>query len=115
MLGALLLTRGAGTTVSALGVVTGIFIHPDGTPVNGFAQFKLSADYVSTAACFAPTVISFPVKSGTLTASVVFNDVLLPSGSMYQITVKERGLQQVWGGRYRLVSGSANLNLLVPN
>lgn len=114
MLAGLLLTRGPGTIVPALGVVTGFFIQPDGTPVNGFAQFKLSSDYVSTAACFAPTVIAFPVTSGTLSASVVFNDVLSPTGSKYQITVKDRGVGQVWGGNYTLASGTANLNLLVP-
>ena len=115
MLGGLILTLGqAGTTVPALGLVTGLFLHADGTPVNGSAQFKLSADFVSNAACFAPTVINFPVTSGSMTASVVFNDRLLPSGSMYQITVKEVGRGQVWNGKYSLVSGTANLTLIVP-
>lgn len=115
MLGGLILTLGRpGTPTPALGLVTGFFIRADGKPVNGSAQFKLSADYVSSVACFAPTVVSFPVTSGSLTASVIFNDMLSPSGSTYQITVKDLGHGQVWGGNYSLLSGTVNLTLVVP-
>jgi hypothetical protein len=113
MLDALLLTRGPGSPIT-LGLVTGLFIYPNGSPVTGSAQFKLSADFACATACYGPTVVSFPVTAGTLSCSVIFNDVLSPTGSTYQITVKDTGFGQVWGGNYRLVSGTANLNLLAP-
>lgn len=97
-----------------MGLVTGYFITPDGTPVTGTAQFKLSKDCNFASACVAPTLISYPVNAGSLSCSAVFNDVLTPTASTYQITVRDMGWGQVWGGNYSLVSGTANLNLLVP-
>jgi hypothetical protein len=96
-----------------MGLVTGYFLTPDGTPVSGNAQFQLSTDCIHSA-CVAPTVIGFPVRSGSLSCTVQFNDVLTPTTSTYYITVKDLGFGQVWGGNYKLVSGTANLNLLVP-
>jgi hypothetical protein len=97
-----------------MGLVTGYFLTPDGTPVSGQAQFQLSKDCIRTAACVAPTVIGFPVQSGSLSCSVQFNDILTPTTASYYITVKDLNWGQVWGGNYKLLSGTANLNLLVP-
>jgi hypothetical protein len=98
-----------------MGLVTGYFLTPDGTPVSGTAQFQLSKDCIyPVSACVAPTVINFPVLGGTLSCSAVFNDVMTPTTSAYYITVKDSGWGQVWGGNYSLVSGTANLNLLAP-
>lgn len=118
----LVVTNGKITVVSGnpapppgLGIVTGTFKTPDGTPVNGYAQFKLSHEGTDlTIACFSSQVVKFPVVGGSLTASVIFNDVLAPGGSAYHVTVKDNGWGQVWNGAYSLTSGTANLNTLLP-
>ena len=106
-----------GTPTNPIGIVTGTFQRPDGTPVNGLAQFSLSGDGTAlTTACYVPITVKFPVVAGTLSCSVVFNDQLIPTGSTYQITVKDGyGMGgQIWGGKYQLIGGTANLNTLVP-
>ena len=118
----LVVASGALTIIPAapetgLGLVIGTFQKVDGTPINGYAQFQLSAEgRVFNTACFAPTTVNFPVAAGSLAATVVFNDQLLPGGSTYQISVKDwNGLGgQVWSGKYSLTAGTASINVMVP-
>lgn len=100
--------------MSALGTVTGYFTAPNGTPVTGFAQFFLSGDSISSTTCCVPVVTTFPVTSGSLSATVMFNDQLTPTGTTYQISVRAKSGQQVFTGKYSLESGTANLNTLIP-
>src|SRR3974377_1462106 len=104
-----------------MGVVTGIFEFPDGSPVqNGSYQFKLSGDSINiaTAACVAPVLITGALNAGgTLSTTLLFNDVLdtnLGFTTFYQLTVKDQGGGQVWNENYQFSGTAANLNTIPP-
>lgn len=104
-----------------MGVVSGVFQNPDGTPVNsGRYQWKLSSDAicVSTPSCNVPTLISGLLDStGSMSAAFIFNDDLITnSGAVtnYQLTIKDLGGAQIWNEVYYLTGTAADLTLLPP-
>ena len=103
-----------------MGVVTGVFIYPNGSPVaNGLYQWKLNVDAVELGtACVAPVLISGNLdSSGNMTATFLFNDILGTAGgttTTYQLTVKDNHGSQVWNENYYLTGTAANVNLVLP-
>lgn len=99
-----------------MGVVTGNFMRVDGTGINGNCQFALSSEALaSSVACIAARTVSFPISAGSMTATVQFNDALLPATTSYQISVKETRGGQVWNGNYTFTGTAvANLNVILP-
>ena len=101
-----------------MGVATGTFTLPNGSPVaNGLYQWKLSQDTICTvtSACICPPLFYGNLDTnGNMTATFLFNDVLTPSGSTYQLTVKGNAGQQVWNEIYYLTGTAANLNNIPP-
>lgn len=105
-----------------MGVVTGTFQYPNGSPVaNGLAQFKLSSDAIEfsgTSACIVPPIIKSNLDAnGNVTATFAFNDVLSTTAgavTTYQLTVKDNGGGQVWNENYYFTGTAANLNLIPP-
>jgi hypothetical protein len=83
--------------------------------VNGSVKFELSNEGNNgVSACFVPVPVSFPVTSGTLTAVIVFNDKIVPTGSTYQISVKDLKGHQLFNGIYTLVGSFVNLTGIPP-
>jgi hypothetical protein len=103
-----------------MGVATGTFVLPNGSPVaNGAYQWKLSSDAIlSGTSCNAPRLFGGHLDTnGNLTATFNFNDVLLTSSgtsTTYQLTVKDVGGGQVWNETYYLTGTAANINLVAP-
>lgn len=103
-----------------MGVATGTFQYPNGSPVaNGQYQFKLSQDAInSPTTCVSPVLIRGNLDAnGNLTATFLFNDVLSTSAGLttyYQLTVKGVNGGQVWNENYQLTGTAANLNTIPP-
>jgi hypothetical protein len=102
-----------------MGVATGVFTLPNGSPVaNGLWQFKLCGDAIQySVACVCPVLFFGNLDpNGTLTATFLFNDVLsIAAGSTcYQLTVKSNAGAQVWNEMYYLSGTVANLNTMAP-
>lgn len=103
-----------------MGVVTGTFQLPNGSPVaNGLYQWKLSGDAVLlSSAANVPRLFGGSLDSnGNMTATFNFNDVLQTSSgssTTYQLTIKDSGQGQVWNESYYLTGTAANLNLVLP-
>jgi hypothetical protein len=104
-----------------MGVCTGTFQQPNGSPVaNGLYQFKLSGDAIlSATACICPPVFFGNLDAnGNMTATFLFNDVLLTSAgstTCYQLTIKTNGGGQVWNECYFLTGTAANLTTYPPS
>jgi hypothetical protein len=104
-----------------MGVVTGTFVLPNGSPVaNGAYQWKLSGDAIQFAvpSCDVPRLFSGSLDTnGNMTATFAFNDALSTSAGLtttYQLTIKDSGGGQVWNESYYLTGTAANLNLIPP-
>jgi hypothetical protein len=103
-----------------MGVVTGVFELPNGSPVaSGLYQWKLSSDAVELGiGCFAPMLITGLLDvNGNMTATFIFNDKLVTAAgtnTTYQLTVKDLGGRQVWNENYFLTGTAANLNTVLP-
>jgi hypothetical protein len=104
-----------------MGVVTGTFLYPNGSPVaSGLFQWKLSSDAIqsTTANCIAPPLILGNLDpTGHMTATFVFNDDLFTTfgaNTTYQLTVKDLHGGQVWNESYYLTGSAINLNLYPP-
>jgi hypothetical protein len=101
--------------------ITGTFLKPDGTAVaNGRLVLRLpyAATVIATAQV-APTLLSFTLDaSGTLGAGVQIyaNDELTPSGTYYNMSVRDVNDVSVSREARVQLSGSSpiNLNLAVP-
>lgn len=104
-----------------MGVATGTFVYPNGSPVaNGIYQWKLSSDAIEqSVACIAPSLFSGQLDTnGNMSVTFLFNDVLSTScgaSTNYQLTVKGQGGGQVWNEMYFLTGTAANLNSLLPS
>ena len=104
-----------------MGVVTGTFQYPNGSPVaNGLYQWKLSGDAIEPGtACVAPILFSGQLDTnGNMTSTFAFNDVLSTAcgpSTNYQFTVKAPGGGQVWNEVYYLTGTAANLNSILPS
>jgi hypothetical protein len=103
-----------------MGVCTGTFQLPNGSAVaNGLYQWKLSQDALEmSVACICPPLFTGQLDTnGNLTATFLFNDVLLTSGgstTTYQLTLKSSGGGQVWNEQYYLTGTAVNLNTYPP-
>lgn len=105
-----------------MGVVTGVFQYPNGSPVaNASYQWKLSSDaieFTGTSACVCPPIVNGSLDAnGNMTSTFAFNDVLSTSAGLatyYQLTVKAQNGGQVWNEYYFLTGTAANLNLIPP-
>ena len=104
-----------------MGVATGVFQYPNGSPVaSGLYQWKLSSDaiQISTPSCNVPVLINGNLSSGgSMSAVFVFNDDLQTTAgasTTYQLTVKDLHGGQVWNESYYLTGTAANINLLPP-
>jgi hypothetical protein len=104
-----------------MGVATGVFQLPNGSPVaNGLYQWKLCGDaiaYSVTSVCVCPVLFSGNLDSnGNMTATFLFNDVLsiAVGNTCYQLTVKALGGGQVWNENYYLTGTAANINTFPP-
>jgi|SRR5580704_11465869 hypothetical protein len=96
-----------------MGVVTGVFQMPNGSPVaSGLYQWKLSQDTIElSVACICPSLFTgYLDTSGNLTATFLFNDAMLPNPTTYQLTIKAQGGAQVWNAVYNLTGTAVNLN-----
>src|ERR1700679_826994 len=104
-----------------MGVATGTFTYPNGSPVaNGLYQWKLSSDSIEySVACVCPILFSGQLDTnGNMTATFLFSDVLSTAcgaSTNYQLTVKGPGGGQVWNEMYYLTGTAANLNVLLPS
>ena len=100
-----------------MGVATGTFTYPNGSPIaSGLYQFKLSAPALFSNACNVPVLFTGLLDtSGHMTATFNFNDVLTPTTTSYQLTVKDIHGGQVWNGIYTLTGTAANINIIVPS
>jgi hypothetical protein len=104
-----------------MGVATGQFVLPNGSPVgNGAYQWKLSGDAIQFAipSCDAPRLFGGNLDAnGNMTATFAFNDALSTTAGLtttYQLTIKDSGGGQVWCENYYLTGTAANLNLIPP-
>lgn len=103
-----------------MGVATGVFQLPNGSPVaNGAYQWKLSQDAIQVSVgCMVPVLFGGTLDSnGNLTSTFAFNDVLYTAAgttTTYQLTIKALGGGQVWNENYYLTGTAANLNVVLP-
>lgn len=105
-----------------MGVATGTFQLPNGSPVaNGVYQWKLNQDAIgpnSTSVCDVPVLFGGNLDSnGNMTATFIFNDQLSTTSGLttiYQLTVKDNHGGQVWNESYYLTGTAANVNIIPP-
>src|SRR5271157_281352 len=103
-----------------MGVATGVFQYPNGSPVaNGAFQWKLSSDAIQQGtACVCPPLFGGSLDlNGNMTATFLFNDVLVTAygtNTTYQLTVKAVNGGQVWNENYYLTGTAANINTILP-
>lgn len=99
-----------------MGVATGTFKLADGSPaISAQYQWKLSIDVQTTLACVVPSLIQgFLDISGNMTSTFIFNDVMTPTTSTYQLTIKDNEGTQIWNEKYFLTGTAANINLIAP-
>jgi hypothetical protein len=104
-----------------VGIVTGTFTLPNGSPAaNALYQWKLSGDAIatSTSAAIVPTLFTGNLDTnGNMTATFLFNDALSTSAGLsttYQLTVKAQTGAQIWNENYQLTGTAANINTIPP-
>lgn len=98
--------------------LTGTFRHPDGSLVNGKLIFLLSqpARLSDASAQIVPRVKIFTIANGTLEAGAFIygNDVLLPSGTHYQVRLVDANNNLLFEQKWYIQGTDMDLSALTP-